>query len=183
MILSNEAIRRAILEKRIFLDPSPREPFDTTAVDLRLGEHIRIPKENLQIIINPRKGIAATLGEIYKEEKIPGTHYCLEPGNFILGQTLERIDLPLIPDESGNVLAARVEGKSSLARCGLLVHFTAPTIHAGFQGNITLEMINFGRYPIQLQFMMPICQLIFEIVQRKPTLSPSQFQGQCHPEG
>ncbi len=183
MILSNEAIRRAVRENRILLDPSPREPFDTTAVDLCLGEHIRVPKENLQIVINPQKGITTTLREIYKEERIPHTHYCLEPGNFILGQTMERIELPLIPDELGNVLAARVEGKSSLARCGLLVHFTAPTIHAGFQGNITLEMINLGRYPIQLQFKMPICQLIFEIVQSKPTSNPSQFHGQCRPEG
>lgn len=183
MILSNEAIKRAILEKRISIDPPPNEPFDTTAVDLRLGELIKIPKDQLHIIIDPQRGIATTLGEIYKDERIPGTNYSLEPGNFILGQTLERIDLPLIPDEGGNVLAARVEGKSSLARCGLLVHFTAPTIHAGFQGNITLEMINLGRYPILLRFKMPICQLIFEIVQSKPTSNPSQFHGQSRPEG
>jgi dCTP deaminase len=80
-------------------------------------------------------------------------------------------------------LAARVEGKSSLARCGLLVHFTAPTIHAGFEGTITLEMINLGAYPILLYPGMEISQLIVEQVVGTPRAAASQFQSQSTPVG
>jgi dCTP deaminase len=76
-----------------------------------------------------------------------------------------------------------VEGKSSYARCGLLVHFTAPTIHAGFSGTITLELINFGPLKIELYPDMPICQLIVEQVSGMPFRNDSQFQGQSRPGG
>ncbi|MBN2325547.1 MAG: dCTP deaminase [Candidatus Omnitrophica bacterium] len=183
MILSNKEIKRAIQENRIGIDPSPKEPFKTTSVDLRLEKRIKIPKDNLEIVVDPRGKIANTLKELYKDETIQDSGYLLEPGKFILGQTFERINLPLHPDNENNVIAARVEGKSSLARCGLLVHFTAPTIHAGFQGNITLEMINLGKYPILLRFQMPICQLIFETVLNTPDPHTGQFHGQSRPNG
>src|SRR5262249_55912295 len=95
---------------------------------------------------------------------------------FVLGRTRERVHLPI--REEGKTLAARVEGKSSRARCGLLVHFTAPTVHAGFEGTITLEMINLGAYPILLFPGMEICQLIIERVEGLPSPAPSQFHLQ-----
>ncbi len=79
--------------------------------------------------------------------------------------------------------AARIEGRSSFARVGLLVHFTAPTIHAGFDGTIALEMINLAEYPISLFPAMEICQLIVEDVQPMPCTKPSEFQGQSTPTG
>ncbi len=81
------------------------------------------------------------------------------------------------------MLAARVEGRSSFARCGLLVHFTAPTIHAGFNGRITLELINLGSIPILLYPEAYICQLIIEQVVGTPLKNDSQFQGQTKPSG
>ena len=69
------------------------------------------------------------------------------------------------------------------ARCGLLVHFTAPTIHAGFKGTITLEMINPGPYSIVLHQLMPICQLIVEEVRGVPFRNHSQFQNQSRAVG
>jgi dCTP deaminase len=86
-------------------------------------------------------------------------------------------------DNADRSLAARIEGKSSYARCGLLVHFTAPTIHAGFKGTITLEIMNLGPYAISLRPQMPICQLIIEEVRGVPFRSDSQFQGQSQPAG
>ena len=78
-----------------------------------------------------------------------------------------------------NRLAARVEGKSSLARLGLGVHVTAPTIHAGFVGTIQLEIINHGPMHIKLRAGMPICQLIFETTKGMPeTAYKGQFSGQ-----
>ncbi len=108
----------------------------------------------------------------------------LERNQFVLANTIERVDFPLQTDATS--YAARVEGRSSLARCGILVHFTAPTIHAGFVGTITLEIINLGFTPFLLLLLrpnLPICQLIIEEVRGAPALAPNQFLGQTNPEG
>lgn len=96
---------------------------------------------------------------------------------------MERVELPLLEEGKGPSLAARVEGKSSYSGCGLLVHFTAPTVHAGFAGTITLELINLGPLDISLYPSMPICQLIVEQVDGIPFRNDSQFQGQSKPGG
>ena len=191
MILSNLEIDRAIEERRIVVSPPPKRPFDTTAVDLHLDSLFKIPKCNLQLILDaPGSNFSPTLQEVYETKFVSeGETFVLERERFILGQTKETIDLPLREDASmfGEslpcCLAARVEGKSTLARCGLIVHFTAPTIHAGFNGRIALEIINLGAYPIRLQTGMPICQLIFEVVLGIPDPNPSVFQGQVRPDG
>jgi len=173
-------------EGRIILTPPPQnESFGTTAVDLRLGDTISIPKEGQCINIDPSQiPIANTLKTFYDDKLIQNDLYVLKPGKFILSKTQEYISLPIKKDEiTGYYLAARVEGKSSWARCGLLVHFTAPTIHAGFKGTITLEIINLGLYGFTLRAGMSICQLIFELVLGEPEESPSAFKGQSHPVG
>jgi dCTP deaminase len=97
----------------------------------------------------------------------------------VLGTTLERIHLP----EEGRI-AARVEGKSTLARLGFVVHMTAPTIHSGFRGVITLEILNFGLYPLRLKPGARICQLIFERVGEVPLLGQTtQYQDQAKASG
>jgi len=98
----------------------------------------------------------------------------------ILAITRERVHL-----NRNFKLAARVEGRSSLARIGIVVHLTAPTIHAGFNGKITLEMINFSPFYLR---MVPnetqICQLIVERLESEPTLEiQTAFQGQTLPSG
>ena len=110
-----------------------------------------------------------------------GQPFVLRPNRLVLGRTLEKVTLPIVRD--GQSLAARVEGKSSYARCGLLVHFTAPTIHAGFSGTITLELINLGPCNISLYPGTPICQLIVEAVYGVPFRNDSQFQDQTRPGG
>ncbi len=182
MILSNTEIHKAIIENRIILEPAPKTEFDSTAVDLRFGNIIQEPNQLLVCIDPQRESIVQTLNTIYSTKTIEDA-YVLDPGEFILGKTFEKIHLPFEPDERGYYLAARVEGKSSLARCGLLIHFTAPTIHAGFKGTITLEIINLGAFSITLRPNMPICQLIFETVLGKPEENPSVFHGQTHPSG
>ncbi len=79
--------------------------------------------------------------------------------------------------------AARVEGRSSRARLGMLVHFTAPTIHSGFFGPIALEIINLGPNDIALVPNVYICQLIVETVSEAPVKAPNQFAGQERPAG
>lgn len=107
--------------------------------------------------------------------------FVLRPNRLVLGRTLEKVSLPITAD--GQALAARVEGKSSYACCGLLIHFTAPTIHAGFMGTITLELINLGPCNISLYPGTPICQLILEEVRGVPFRNDSQFQNQARPGG
>ena len=186
MILSNVEIHRALDEGRLAINPEPLPrlpdgifdcPYQTSAVDLRLGNEISYFKEGLPFDINLRQGPFVRLfgpnsvTQVITEEQ----PFVLRPNRLVLGKTRERVSLPLLANSQS--LAARVEGKSSYARCGLLVHFTAPTIHAGFEGTITLELINLGPCNISLYPDAPICQLIFESVAGTPVRNDSQFQG------
>lgn len=193
MILSNREIQKALDERRLIIDPEPMPrvpssaaddcPYQTSAVDLRLGDEIAYFKEGLPLDINlSRGGFAKLFGPMSEGFKISaGQPFVLRPQHLVLARTLERVELPIT--ESGPCLAARVEGKSSYARCGLLVHFTAPTIHSGFAGSITLELINLGPCNISLYPGTPICQLIIETVMGIPFRNDSQFQGQSKPGG
>jgi dCTP deaminase len=188
MILSNIEIQKAIDEGRLIItpDPQPRSPeysdcpYNTTAVDLRLSPALSIPKPGPYTYDLRKPGFATFLARNCDHKVIPEEGSTLEPGKFVLGITIERVHLPLRPGQS---LAARIEGKSSLARCGLLVHFTAPTVHAGYDGPLTLEMINLGNVGISLFPGMAIAQLILEGVVGDPQANPSQFQGQSTPAG
>jgi dCTP deaminase len=193
MILSNVGIQNALDAGDILIqpEPSPRRPsasnascpYDTCSVNLRLDSQIRIPRKGRPITLDLRRGgVAAFLGELYEAHTIDARGgYALPPNTFILGQTLERVTLPI--REGRPCYAARIEGRSSFARVGLLVHFTAPTIHAGFEGTIALEMINLAEYPISLFPEMEICQLIIEPVEPLPFSNPSEFQRQSTPTG
>jgi dCTP deaminase len=193
MILSNIQIQKALDEKRLIIspEPGPRQkphpsmncPYATSAVDLRLGNEIAYFKEGLAINIDLRRGDFARLFATNSEVRTISEEqpYSLAPNKMVLGKTLEQVELPIVED--GPTLAARVEGKSSYARCGLLVHFTAPTIHAGFKGTITLELKNLGTIPILLYPETPICQLILEEVKGTPFRNDSQFQGQSRVSG
>ena len=198
MILSNSAIFEALDDGRLIIEPEPERsaeagsPFGTSAIDLRLGPVIARPRDAPHAVVDlGRPGpVSDTLTAFTDDFEMGDGGYVLEPGpdNLILGHTLETVRLPL-PDhlDSGAdgkpVLAARIEGKSSRARFGLLVHFTAPTIHAGWAGRITLEMMCLGRYPLRLYPGLPICQLVLEEVRGRPTSVTSQFQGQRRPSG
>lgn len=191
MILGNSEILEAIDKGHIVIDPKPdipsfekpQSPFNTTALDLRLGNTISVPKEKQPFVFDlTRGGIASFLRDAYESNPINREGgFALQPGIFVISNTLEKVTLPI--QKGTPTYAARVEGKSSFARIGLLIHFTAPTIHAGFSGTITLELMNLGKNPIMLYPSMYICQLIFERVSGDIFLSPSQFQGQTTPEG
>jgi dCTP deaminase len=193
MILSNVKIQEA-LDKgwlKISPEPSPRRktlstdecPYQTSSVDLRLGSEISWLRPGIPANVDLRKGgFAKLFGPNSETRQITNDQpFALEPGRFVLGRTLERVELPISP--GGPCLAARIEGRSSFARSGLLVHFTAPTIHAGFKGTITLEMINFGPLPIVLYPAMFVAQLIIEWVDGVPFDNESQFQGQSSAGG
>lgn len=188
MILSNVEIIKCLNEGLFTIDPLPhtdptQAPYNTSAIDLRLGTEITIPVNNSPTAIDIRKGgIASYLTNQSRRITISEDQpYTLRGGSFVLGNTRERVNFPI--ERGQKCYSARVEGKSSLARCGILIHFTAPTIHAGFEGTITLEITNLGPLTFLLYPDMAICQLIIEEVSGCPADIPSQFQGQNTPAG
>lgn len=195
MILSNTSIQEALEEGWIVIEPRPEPlkpqrkgpdcPYNTTAVDLRLSHEVsRYKVDGPPVAVDLSTGTYRHFfGISTTTQDITQSQYVLEPGGFVMAQTLEHVSLPLPQSADTPCFAARVEGKSSFARLGLLVHFTAPTIHAGFKGTITLEIMNFGLYDIVLRAGIPICQLIFERVEGLPFKNDSQFHGQTTPGG
>ncbi len=201
MILSNTAIFEALNDGRLVISPEPnprlavpggpKPPYDTSAVDLTLGATIAVPKAGAQVSIDLRESgdVATTLATLTDRKLIDSTQgWKLSKGEFILAQTAEEVSLPLFEELTQEArglptLAARIEGKSSRARFGLLVHFTAPTIHAGWSGPITLEIMCLGPTPFILYPGMAICQLVIEQVEGIATDNPSQFENQVTPEG
>jgi dCTP deaminase len=198
MLLSNVAIFEALDDGRLRLEPQPiprlkslsgpKSPFDATGINLTLGNVISLPQK-LDFVIDFRKpqNVPETLRTMFKEKHLEqGETHTLEPGKLILAKTEEKIGLPMErKPEWGSkpLLAGRVEGKSSFARCGLIIHCTAPTIHCGYAGTITLEITCFGSYPILLTPGMEICQLLIEEVLLDPQDYVSQFQNQDAPAG
>ena len=192
MILSNVEIHAALDAGDIVIrpEPTPRlrslanpdSPYDTMSVNLRLSAELSLADKKKPFSFDLRtSGLPDLLKQSYTPQRMGSGGFTLDPGLFVLGNTVEAIELPI--REGHPVYAARVEGRSSFARCGLVVHFTAPTIHAGFSGTITLEMLNLGKHSIQLFPDLQICQLIFEVVQGTPVKAESQFQDQKTPAG
>src|ERR687889_2641689 len=121
------------------------------SIDLRLGDSFRVFHNHRITAIDLRE-LPPNLTE---EVTIgPDEPFVIHPGEFCLGRTLERVELP-------DDLVARVEGKSSLGRLGLIVHATAGFVDPGFRGTLTLEITNLTRVPIKLYAGLPIAQLSF----------------------
>jgi dCTP deaminase len=181
MILSDREIRAALARDALKLTPVPAdEAWSSTAVDLRLARELVFWKRpggaGVEAVVCPAHPDYNfnTVRQNYSHSiDIPTDGYVFKPQQFLLGWTQEKIQLPY-----RSRLAARVEGKSSLARLGIGVHVTAPTIHAGFGykkddkdypgSPLQLEMWNVGPLDIKLVEGMPICQLIFELVDGTP---------------
>lgn len=189
MILSNVEIKKAIKEKRIIIAPPPEETqYDSTTLNLRLNTEFKeydkdlLNQAGIDVVVDYSDFNFTTFSTKYLKDvpKENDGSVIIRPKDFMLARTLEKITLPL-----DSQLAARVEGRSSGARLGLVVHLSAPTIHAGFTGNITLEIINHGPTQIRLDPNKDkICQLIFEEVKGKPEKADlSQFQNQTSVTG
>jgi dCTP deaminase len=164
LILTDREIQIALDRQLIKIEPTPDgEAFTSSAVDLRLDPVIWIvkqPSSALENVINPRAenfNAEEVMRGLSDEHTIGSAGFPLEPKKLALAWTKEYVEM-----KTETRIAARVEGKSSLSRLGLVVHMTAPTIHAGFEGRIRLEMMNHGAVPIRLWPGMRVCQLIFE---------------------
>ena len=186
MILSNVGIREALETGKITIDPEPDDyQYGTSSLDLRLGSLFR--RFNPELVRQPGVIPAVQPDQIdYRRMTAAYTEDCpldrdgqmiVNPGDFMLGITRERISLP-----KESTIAARVEGRSTFARLGLSVHLTAPTVHLGFRGRLALELKNHGDLKLSLTPGMTICQLIFEQVRELPSAEMSTVhQGQNEP--
>lgn len=181
MILSDREIKAAIARRAIRLSPEPGvEAWSSTAVDLTLDKELVIlrPTEVGGVPApvdpaNPHYAFNKLIQGFGDRQLIGPSGFVFKSGSFLLSWTIERISLP-----HRSRLAARVEGKSSLARLGIGVHVTAPTIHAGFGykagdenypgSPLQLEMWNCGPLDVILTAGMAVCQLIFEQVDGTP---------------
>ncbi len=152
MILSDRDIRGEIDAGRIVIDPYIPDAVQPSSVDLHLGNRFRVFRNNRTAVIDPRED-QPELTELV--EIIGDEPFILHPGEFVLGATFERVALP-------DDLVARLEGKSSLGRLGLLIHSTAGYVDPGWEGTLTLELSNVANLPIKLYDGMKIGQISFQ---------------------
>ena len=151
MLLSDRDIKAELESGRIGLTPSEAEMVQTSSVDVRLDRYFRLFDNHKYAVIDP----AEEQPELTRLIEVdPAEGFILHPGEFVLGSTYEKVSLP-------DDIAARLEGKSSLGRLGLLTHSTAGFIDPGFEGHVTLELSNVATLPIRLWPGMKIGQLCF----------------------
>lgn len=151
MLLSDRDIRAQIEDGRLVFDSLGEQAIQPASVDVRLGATFRVFNNHRYASIDPFRVPDDLTTEVVTP---PGDAFVLHPGEFVLASTRECVSLP-------NDISARVEGKSSLGRLGLLTHATAGFVDASFNGHITLELSNVANLPIKLYPGMKIGQLCF----------------------
>ncbi|TSC79155.1 MAG: dCTP deaminase [Candidatus Peregrinibacteria bacterium Gr01-1014_25] len=198
MILSDRDIRKAITLGHVKIESDPATPLGAgqpdlaankdptmflhihaSSMDLRLGNTFKLYEHSKFAVLDPKK--PETFAGNMRTITVPdGDSFIVQPGEFVLGVTREKIT---VPDD----LVVRVEGRSSLGRLGIIVHSTAGFVDPGFSGTITLEISNLNRLPVALYPGMRVCQLAFEQMS-SPAETPydakpgSKYQGQVLPE-
>ena len=176
-VLSDRDIRRELESGRVVIRPYSPADLQPSSVDLHLDHSFRVFRNNRYAFIDVR-ALQPDLTELIRIEG--DEPFILHPGEFVLGQTLEWVELP-------DDLVARLEGKSSLGRLGLLIHSTAGYVDPGWKGTLTLELSNVANLPIALYYGMRIGQISFfemsspvERAYGSPELG-SKYQGQSEP--
>jgi dCTP deaminase len=177
MLLSDRDIREQLESGRVGLEPLDLGMIQPSSIDVRLDKYFRLFDNHKYPFIDPREDQDELTRLVEIQE---GEPFILHPGEFVLGSTYELVTLP-------DDIAARLEGKSSLGRLGLLTHSTAGFVDPGFSGHVTLELSNVATLPIKLWPGMKIGQLCF-IRLTSPAEKPygsaeysSRYQGQRGP--
>jgi dCTP deaminase len=176
-VLSDRDIRWALDAGTVKIRPYDAHDLQPSSVDLHLDRRFRVFRNNRYAFIDVRAPQPDLTELLTIEDDEP---FILHPGEFVLGQTHEWVELP-------DDLVARLEGKSSLGRLGLLIHSTAGYVDPGWKGNLTLELSNVANLPIALYSGMRIGQISFFKMSSpvdRPYGSPelgSKYQGQSEP--
>ncbi|QPK94704.1 dCTP deaminase [Actinomyces sp. zg-332] len=176
MILSDIDIKKNVTSGEIVLEPYDEKMVQPASIDVRLDRFFRLFNNHQCSVIDP----AAPQPELTRLVDAGSEPFVLHPGEFVLGSTYEKVSL-------GAGIAARLEGKSSLGRLGLITHSTAGFVDPGFSGHVTLELTNIANLPILLYPGMKIGQLCF-FQMSSPCQAPygqgaigSRYQGQRGP--
>ena len=179
MILSDRTIRAEIAAGRIKIDPFDPTMVQPSSIDVRLDDQFLVFRSHTRAVIDVKEDLSDLTELVTVDED---EAFILHPGEFVLGSTAECIG---VPDD----LVARIEGKSSLGRLGLLIHTTAGFVDAGFEGYLTLELSNVATLPITLYPGMKVGQISF-IRMDGPAEHPygsgslgSKYAGQVGPDG
>jgi dCTP deaminase len=172
MVLSDVEVKAEIAAKRLVFDPPiPDDPssgrFGSSSIDLLLHEELIILPKDPIVGVKALPGAEGDVMDLLRKygqtnTLQPGKPQTIDPHVRAVGKTLEHVTLP--PH-----IAGRIEGRSSLARYGLAVHISAPTVMAGFRGRLYLEMYNYGPFSMELEVGMNIAQLVLEHVGLLPT--------------
>ena len=176
-MLSDKDIKKSLKNKEIQITPLDENYIQPSSVELRVGSDFRVFENHKDSHIDPKaeQNDLTTLVNSSQEEP-----FVLHPGEFVLGTTYEKVTL-------SNKIVARLEGKSSLGRIGLLIHSTAGFVDPGFSGYLTLELSNVANLPIKIYPEMKIGQISFYYL-NSPSESEygsnvygSKYQGQKGP--
>lgn len=175
MILSDRNILKRLKKKDLIIEPLTRSSVQPSTYDLHLSNELRV-FDNWELgVVDVKKR-----DDPSRLVKIGPKGFIIHPGEFLLGATIEKITLP-------NDLAAKLEGRSSLGRLGLVIHATAGYVDPGFSGWLTFELSNLSRLPIRIYPKMKIAQICF-FQMSSPVLHPygskeigSKYQGQKGP--
>jgi len=177
MVLSDRTIREELARGRLVIRPLMEGSIQPASVDVHLDRKVLVFRNSRRPYIDVREPTEDLTEMVEIGEDAP---FILHPGEFVLGSTLEYFEIP-------NDLVARLEGKSSLGRLGLLIHSTAGYVDPGWKGHLTLELSNVARLPITLYYGMKIGQVSFlrltapaEQVYGAPGLG-SKYLGQTEP--
>ncbi|MDY0341314.1 MAG: dCTP deaminase [Coriobacteriia bacterium] len=177
MVLSDRTIRQQMAAGRIVVEPCDARDVQPSSIDLHLGSRFQVFRNSRYPYIDPAVEQQGLMDSV---EATAGEPFVLHPGEFVLGATIEEITLP-------DDIVARLEGKSSLGRLGLLIHSTAGYVDPGWTGTLTLELSNVASLPIVLTPGMAIGQISFMQMTtpvERPYGSPglgSRYQGQIEP--
>ena len=151
MVLSDRTIKEELEKGRIVIEPLDPADIQPASVDLRLDRKLLVFSNSRRPHIDVKMGLDDLTEIVEIGDDAP---FILHPGEFVLGSTLEHIELP-------SDLVARLEGKSSLGRIGLVIHSTAGFVDPGWKGHLTLELSNVARLPITLYHGMKIGQISY----------------------
>ncbi len=180
MVLSDRSIRELIAKGRIVIEPLDESCIQPASVDIHLDRTFLVFRNSRRPYIDVRQNMDDITELVEIGTGAEDAPFILHPGEFVLGSTLESLTLP-------DDIVARLEGKSSLGRLGLLIHSTAGYVDPGWKGHLTLELSNVANLPITLYYGMRIGQFSFhslstpaENVYGSPKLG-SKYQGQTQP--
>jgi dCTP deaminase len=181
MILSDRDIKRNLKIGKIKITPQPdlKVALGSCSIDLRLGYTFRVFEHSRHPYFDPQgKDIPY---DVTREIKVKeGEPFVMQPGDFVLAVTIESITLP-------DNLLARLEGRSSLGRLGIVVHSTASIFEPGYTGKVVMELGNLARMPVALYPGMRVCALTFEQLSTKVDIpynkkKTAKYMGQTTPE-